>query len=161
MNAFKQIGRVLVGIALATSLFGCTTQSLSKPSLSEKLPVALANIGGQYIWDAQTKKYQFSDKFKLDQIVNAENKLHALHVLVSCMDDESQTKTQLDNKFVKLGVLCYQGVTQIVYYEPVDKHGDIAGIWPGYISPAASIVEMREAKKAWQRVLEKKTYIFL
>ncbi len=121
----------------------------------------LASIGGQYIWDEKSKRYNFTEKLKLEKIVSAENRQQALPILVACMDDESPTQTKLIEKPVMLGVLCYQALTHLVYYEPTEPGGDIAKSWPGHILPNATLTELRAAKRAWQQVLDSKTYIFL
>lgn len=163
MKEFKRVCWLLAASAVLTaSILGCSDQPL-KPNTEVKLPAVLKTLGGQYIWDEQTKRYHYSGKFILDKIIASENRQQVLPVLVACIDDEFPTETQLNGKSVMLGILCYQALTQIVYHEPTSGRldGDIATNWPGYITPMATIDELRSAKKAWQQVFNNKTFIFL
>ena len=161
-ETLKSTCRFMVGVVLAAGFLGCSGQHLSSPREKAKLPEALTNLGGQYVWDDQKKRYHYSDKLRLDTIVTSENRQQVLPVLVACIDDKSLTKTQLNGKFVMLGILCYQALTQIVYYEHAsDRSGDIATNWPGHITPVATLDQLRSAKKAWQQVLDNNTFIFL
>ncbi|MBI5750626.1 MAG: hypothetical protein HZA59_00590 [Hydrogenophilales bacterium] len=134
---------------------------MSKQNEKTSISEALGNAGGQYVWDEETKRYRYSDKVRLDEIVTSENRQQALPILVACIDDESPTQTRLNGRPVMLGILCYQALTQIAYYEPTEPGGDISKSWPGHISPIATVNELRAAKKAWQQVLENKLFIFL
>lgn len=163
MKEFKRVCWLLAASAVLTaSILGCSDQFL-KSNAKVELPAALKTLGGQYIWDEQTKRYHYSGKFILDKIIASENRQKILPVLVACIDDEFPTETQLNGKSVILGILCYQALTQTVYHEPTSGRldGDIATNWPGYTSPIATIDELRSAKKAWQQVLNSKTFIFL
>lgn len=161
MKIFQRALWLLASLVLAAGFFGCSDQIWSKPSGQAMLLGALTNLGGQYVWDEKAKLYRYSDKLKLDEIVTLENRQQVLPVLVACIDDESPTQTRLNGKPVMLGILCYQALTQIVYYEPTEPGGDISKSWPGHISPIATVNELRAAKRAWQQVLENKAFIFL
>ena len=152
----KQVFWVIAVLTLGTGLLGCMNKT---PTEAEVLRNALLSLGGQYTKDAQGK-YQYSDKIKLDAVITKGDQDKNLNSLVSCMDDATSSQTLLEGKAVMLGVLCNQAVTQLVYYEQTDKHGDVAQ-WPGYIAPTATIEELRAAKKAWQAVLENKSFIKL
>lgn len=161
MKTFQRALWMLAGLVLVASFFGCSDQIRSKPSGQARLLETLTNLGGQYVWDEQTKRYRYSDKVRLDEIVTSENRQQVLPVLVACIDDESPTQTRLNGKPVMLGILCYQALTQIAYYEPTEPGGDISKSWPGHISPIATVNDLRAAKRAWQQVLENKAFIFL
>lgn len=161
MKTFQRTLWMLAGFVFAASFFGCSNQTWSKPSGQARLVGALSNLGGQYVWNEQTKRYGYSDKLKLDEIVALENRQDVLPILVACIDDESPTQTRLNGRPVMLGILCYQALTQIAYYEPTEPGGDVSKAWPGHVSPNATVNELRTAKKAWQQVLESKSFIFL
>ena len=145
-------------LTLATSLFGCMNQRSS--SDAETLRFTLLTLGGQYTKDLQGK-YHYSEKIKLDSVITKDDQDRNLKYSVSCMDDETPSKTLLEGKAVVLGVICNQAATLLGYYEHTDKQGETTSHWPGYIAPTATIEELRSAKKAWLNVLENKTYIKL
>ena len=160
-RVFRLMYFMIMGLTLAVVFSGCTDKNNPKSNGVTNLPSSLAKLEGQYVLQEQTRAYQYADKIKLESIISAEDRQQVLLVLVACLDDTSLTKTTLNGKPLMLGVLCYQALTQTVYYEPTDSHGDIAGHWPGHLTPNATISELQAAKKAWRHVLENKSYIFL
>lgn len=168
MKAFNEkVCLVLAGLTLLVSLSGCSSPVLTVPS-EKKIPEMLANLGGQYVWDPESKRYRYTDTSngvdKFEEIVtSSKNSERVLYILVSCMDNETPTQTRLNGKPVMLGILCNRALLGFVAYRfPVDSSGDIReGHWPGYIEPDATLEELRAAKKAWQQALEKKDYLFM
>jgi len=78
--------------------------------------------------------------------------------LVDCLDDATPSATTLKGDRVPVGVVCYEALSQIVYYEPTEPNGDIARWWPGHVEPTATLSQLQEAKRAWADVLKKKAY---
>jgi hypothetical protein len=56
-------------------------------------------------------------------------------------------------------MVCYEALTQLVYYEPTAPSGDVALEWEGYVAPSASAQDLRAAKKAWMQMVEQDAYI--
>ena len=74
--------------------------------------------------------------------------------LVECLDDDRPSKSRLDGMPITVGAMCYEVLSNLVYYEPT------TATWPGYISPKASLQEMRDAKAAWTQVVKAKAFNF-
>lgn len=71
--------------------------------------------------------------------------------LIGCLDDISASASLLDGKPVFTGIICYEALSQLVYYETAASTGDIAAQWIGIITPRFSPQEMRKAKAAWKK----------
>jgi hypothetical protein len=98
-----------------------------------------------YEWDSATKRYLLKRPESLEAIVAAHYKSNhnTLDDLVSCMSDESTSRVLLNEKTVALGVVCYEGLTKLVYFEPGSSK------WPGYVEANASHEQLVAAQKAY------------
>ena len=153
--------RFVIVVSLFLSLVACNGVTDPPSAVEPGVRKSLSNIEGQYLWNSELERYVFSDKLKLEEIISSGNQEQTLLELVDCLDDLSPTKARLDEKSVVLGVVCYEALTQLAYYEATTPEGDIAGEWEGNISPNATSEELRAAKRAWHNVLREKKYIFL
>lgn len=148
-------------LILSAVLAGCFQTPDIKADDTSRLSASLMSLGGRYIWDEKGKRFYFSEKNRLEQIIESSGRERSLVILLDCMDDDTPTQTLLGDKHVALGMLCYQALTQTIYYEPNDASGDIDVKWPGYVTADATIEQLREAKKAWKTVVVAKRHIFL
>jgi hypothetical protein len=79
--------------------------------------------------------------------------------LVDCMDFEDPVAATIAGEGeVLLGFMCYFALVRFVHYEPTDDLGFIDGEWPGYLSPDATIRELRVAKRTWETVIRTGSY---
>lgn len=155
---FKQvwIKTVISLIFFAASLAACSTNAVNKETAIEN---RLANISGEYVWNNQENGYFYNKKTELNRILSEESTEKTLPLLVQCMDNPSPSNSTLAGQPVSVGILCYEALTLLVYHEPVDAEGDIALNWPGYLTLPASTENISDAKKAWQKVVQDRTYI--
>jgi hypothetical protein len=150
----------IFGVAVVVGLIACTSDPAPAENPARGLRYALAEVKGTYVWRGDLKRYHYSEKPRLEKLISAQPREHAVSALVECLDNTSPSRSSLDGKPIALRIVCYEALTQLVYYEPTTLDGDVAANWPGNISPSASPIEMRSAKQAWKEVLEKKAYIF-
>src|SRR5262249_53719515 len=100
---------------------------------------------------------RFSDKAALERLVGTADD-QTVRDLVDCLDDANPSATTLKGTHVPVGVICYEALTQIAYYEPTDPNGDVARQWSGHVQPTATLTELPAAKRAWTEVVKKKAY---
>jgi hypothetical protein len=155
------LGAHLSVLAWALVLSACGGQESSVPGLDSNVVAQLALVEGRYQWNAELGRYVFSAKDRLEEVTGSQDAEAALRSLVSCLDDSSSTRSTLDGDPVAMGVLCYEALSQLVYYEPMSPDGDIAEQWPGHLTPMATRDEMRAAREAWEAVVTSGEYIFL
>lgn len=160
VQMFRLMHSMIIALTVAVVISGCMGKREPKPVGASHLPSLLAKLDGEYVLQGQTKIFQHTNKIKMDAIISAEDRQQVLPVLVDCMEDITPTETLLERRPVMLGILCFQALTQIIYYESTDSHGDITSHWPGHISPVATIGELQNAKKSWLQVLKNKAYVF-
>ena len=164
-------GRQL-GLPLTLSLFlallivlstipGCHQQEVQKQLQKEvALKKAIANLNGVYTRHGKAGPWNYSASVELEKILSQNPPEYTARVLIECLDDTSESSSVLSGKPASLGIVCYQGLSQLVYYEPIDDRGDTAASWPGLITPEASQEELRNAKAAWKKAQEVKLLIF-
>ena len=155
-----RVARVLIVVVLA-SLLACTNYSAAPPAGDADLRDTLSAVEGEFTWNDEVRQYVFSDKLRLDEIISSGNPELVLAALVDCLDDLSPSASRLDGKKVAVGIICYEALTLLTYYEATAPGGDIARDWPGHISPTATGGELRAAKEAWSQVLKEDRYVFL
>ena len=90
----------------------------------------------------------------MEKIVAAQPRAGVVPALVNCLDDITPSKSELDGKPVAVGIVCYEALSNLVYYEPT------TATWAGYITPRATPQQMRAAKAAWTRVVADKAFSF-
>jgi len=117
----------------------------------------LAVLTGSFQWNEEMKAYVYSDKRAIEPIVGAATD-EIVRDLVDCLDDSQPSQSTLKGQRVAVGVVCYEALTQIVYYEPTTAKGDIASSWPGHIDPTAKADQLGAAKREWRDVVDKKAY---
>lgn len=147
-------------LVIAINIFGCAKTDYPSAEEINNLKLDLSQIKGEFVWREDLGKYHYSEKLRIEEILSAERSEKLVVILVDSLDDKSKTKSKIDNEIVSLGIICYEALTQLVYYEPTTLNGDIAQNWPGYISPKSTPDEIRAAKQAWKKVIEAKSYIF-
>ncbi len=147
-------------LVIAINLLGCAKKEYSSAEEMINLKLNLSQIKGEFVWRQDLGQYYYSEKLRIEEILSAQRSDKLVAILVDSLDDKSKTQSKIDNETVSLGIICYEALTQLVYYEPATMDGDIAQNWPGYISPKATPDDIRAAKQAWKKVEEAKSYIF-
>lgn len=160
MQRTIHIAVFLVILAAFGSVVGCDGRPQTLVDEADALKGAIAQLKAVYTWRGDLNRYDYSAKVELDRILSGRYPKSTVAVLIECLDDTSASASVLDGKPVSLGIVCYEGLSLLVYYEPTDAGGDVAANWPGFISPKASPEEMRNAKAAWKRAQEAKLLIF-
>jgi hypothetical protein len=145
---------VSVLVLLAASCSG-------QDSGAAELRVELAEVEGRYEWSVELGRYEFSSKARLEAIITSSDAETVLRALVGCLDDQSSSRATLDGVVVPMGVVCYEALSQLVYYEPTSPDGDIAEQWAGHLSPTADPEALRAAREAWEAVVASGGYVFL
>jgi hypothetical protein len=144
----------LTGTERAT---GTAAAPLPQADVPSSVQAKLGAVRGSYKWNEDTKRYLFSDKQAIEGIVGAATD-QIVRDLVNCLDDRRPAQATLKGERVSVGIVCYEALTQIVYYEPPARNGDIASTWSGHIEPTATGDQLAEAKRAWNDVIDKKAY---
>lgn len=135
--------------------------SLSDSGLTDSMLTELRQMKGEYLWNDELKRYIYSEKNQIEEILSTIEPEPAVNVLVNCLDDLTLSNSTLQGKRLAMGVICYEALSQTAYYEPTTQEGDIAKEWSGHILPTTTPDELREAKRAWKQVLDSKSYILL
>lgn len=142
-------------------IVSCTSiEKSAKVDNDTEILLSLSGLDGEYIWRDEINKYIYSKKLEIEKLISSHNKNKIIQVLVNCIDNISTSNSHLNKEKVKLGVLCYEALTQTIYHEPLLLNGDLA-LWSGHILPDADASQLKEAKRVWSEVIEKKKYHFL
>lgn len=149
-----------VSLAILIGIAGCGRDRQPLASEAPDFKRALAAVTGTYTWRDDLNRYEYSEKLRLEEILAAQRQEEAVTILVGCLDDTSPSRSVIDGQPVALGIICYQALTQLVYYEPTAADGDVAANWPGNMSLRASPQEMRAAKGAWKKAADAKLLVF-
>lgn len=159
---FRKHSVRLFSIGLLLFLLHACAQYIKPAGFGSKdsLVKELSEIKGQYVWDNELKRYVYSEKQRIEEILSNRETEPALKVLVGCLDKLELSNSVVQDRKVVVGIICYEALSQTVYYEPSTPDGDVAMNWPGHISPTATPDELREAKRAWERVIATKAYIY-
>jgi len=120
---------------------------------------SLVSLKGNYSWREDLHKFIYSESIKMDQILSKYPAASVIPELIECIDDTADSKSQLKKKFVPLGVICYEALSQLVYYEPTESSGDTEQKWEGFITPVASLKQLQAAKAAWKKAFDDKLLI--
>jgi hypothetical protein len=75
--------------------------------------------------------------------------------LVDCIDRSDLAVATLAGRHVTLGVMCGMALQRMA---SATEYEDGPGGWAGTIAPTATLVQLREAKQAWQKVIAKRAY---
>lgn len=135
---------------LAASL--CWAQGSLKSELQE--------FRSKYVWNADSQRYILPNLADLEKIASNryKNKQSVLRELADCMSDTSSSNVVLMEKSVSLGVVCYEALATLVYFEaPGDAIGAHAQ-WSGHIQPNASPKQLLEAKRQWLAIIRRHQY---
>jgi hypothetical protein len=146
-------------LATATNVMGCAKTNCVSTKEINDLKSHLSQLKGEFIWREDLGKYHYSNKLQIEKILSTQNTEETIVFLVDSLDDKSKTQSKIDNETVPLGIICYEALKQLVYYEPATPDGDIEQNWPGYISPKSTPEEIKAAKKAWNKIVKTKSYI--
>lgn len=159
----RHLGALLAAVAVLETGAGCarpsTTPATEMADTTDGLKRALAQIPGVYTWNSDLSLWQYSAAAELESVLASSPSEGAVGALIACLDDSSPSASTLDGQALALGIVCYQGLSQLVYYEPTDADGDVAADWPGHLTPRASQEEMKGARVAWERAHESKLLI--
>ena len=120
------------------------------------LVLELGNFHSQYVWSEQTKQYALKDRQELEKIISKYPIETRIEMLVDCMSDNTHSQVKLKTVDVQIGLICYEGLTQTIYYEPPR-----AIAWPGYLTVPTSSHRLIEAQQAWRKVIQSKSYVVL
>jgi hypothetical protein len=161
-DPLRRIAWRRAALLMTLIVVGCMPAGAAQPPVSEgALIQRLRTLSATYTWDKELERYVFSAKVTLESLLKNQSPERELHTLVNCLRDAAPSNTTLDDKPIALGVICYEALTQVAYYEPTAPNGDVAADWPGIITPKASVAELAAAYKAWKKVLAKHAYILL
>jgi hypothetical protein len=159
LNHVLRLISVGIIIILLSACFQKT--SLVDTGFADSMLTELREMKGEYLWNDELKRYIFSDKNLIEKILSTIEPELAVNVLVNSLDNLSLSNSTLQGKRLVAGIIYYEALSQTVYYEPTTQEGDIAMKWPGNILPTAKPEELKEAKRAWKKVLESKSYLLL
>ena len=81
----------------------------------------------------------------------------AVVALVDCIDRSELVAATVGGKRVAFGVMCATALQRIASATEYEDSGD----WAGIIEPTATSLQLREAKKEWERVVAKRSYQLL
>src|SRR5688500_17078255 len=113
---------VLLCLGLCFIIISCQASnnppSETSVSPGSELRRSLGAIEGNYTWNDEAQRYVFSHKLELEEIISSMDREAVLVELVGCLDDVSASKSQLNGMQVPVGAICYEGLSQLVYYEP-------------------------------------------
>lgn len=154
------VGRNL-SCLLLLAVLSCAAPHAVRPPVQHGLRSALSAVEGTYTWEPASKRYLFSEKPKLEAILSTYKLEDAVPELVACLDDLTPSRSSLDGKAVATGVICYEALSQSVYYEPLTATGDPDPSWPGVLTPTATPEKLGAAKQAWAKVLAAKSFRIL
>jgi hypothetical protein len=114
----------------------------------------LGAYSDSFEWDPGTKRYVLRRPEAIEAIVAAHytSRHSTLDDLVNCISDESPSHVLLKDSPVVLGVVCYEGLTKLIYFESDSSR------WAGYVDASATHQQLLAAQKAWRRVVQKKEY---
>ncbi|MCK7580447.1 MAG: hypothetical protein MZV65_35570 [Chromatiales bacterium] len=151
MRVGSVAGLTLLAFSVFLGMTGCDSDLQSSVREVPDLEPTIAAVKGAYTWRSDLKRYEYSEKLKLEEILSAHSPEQAVAVLIECLDDTSTSASTLNGKPVAIGVVCYEALSQLAYHEPTDSSGDVATAWPGIVSPGATPKQMQDAKAAWKK----------
>jgi hypothetical protein len=158
MVSMRQIRIVLI-LSVAAALVGCEREGqapVEPPGLQE----ALSQVTGTFLWRDDLGRYEYSEKARLEEVLSTQAPEEAVPILVECIDDTEASRSSIDGRPVAVGIVCYEALTLLGYYEPTAPDGDVASGWPGHIPPTATPEEMRAAREAWKSVVDSGLFVF-
>jgi hypothetical protein len=80
------------------------------------------------------------------------------------MGDTTKSTSTAAGRAVPIGIVCYEALAHIAYYEAYDDRPQGTGKyaqWPGEIDATASVARLRRAQIAWRAAIRQKRYRFL
>ncbi len=162
MPSLNHVLRLIsVGIFIIL-LAACFQNTRSVDSgFTDSMLTKLREMKGEYLWNDELKRYIYSEKNLIEKILSIREPELVVNVLVNCLDDLTLTNSTLRGKRLVMGVICQEALSQTAYYEPTTKEGDIAKKWSGHILLTATPDELKEAKRAWTKVVDSKSYLLL
>jgi hypothetical protein len=162
MSSLNYVLRLIfVGIIIILLSACFQKASLVDSGFTDSMLTELREMKGEYLWNDELKRYIYSEKNLIEEMLSTREPKLAVNVFVNCLDDLTLTNSTLRGKRLVMGVICHEALSQTVYYESTAQEGDIAKKWSGHILPTATPDELKEAKRAWKKVLDSKSYIFL
>jgi hypothetical protein len=161
MSSLIHAARPISAAILLILLSACFENTPIDSGVKAPLLTELRAINGEYQWNDELKRFIYSEKSLIEKILATREPELAVSALVNCLDDLALTSSTLGGKRLVTGVVCYEALSQTIYYEPTSQEGDIERKWPGHILPTATPDEIKEAKLAWKEVLDSKSYMFL
>lgn len=161
MSSLIHAARPISAAILLILLSACFESTPVDADVKDPLLTELRAINGEYQWNDELKRFIYSEKSLIEKILATRERKLAVSALVNCLDDLTLTRSTLGGKRLVTGIVCYEALSQAIYYEPTSQEGDIEKKWPGHILPTANPGELKEAKLAWKEVLDSKSYMFL
>lgn len=162
MSTFSCSLRVYVFILVSCSVTACNQSTNPNiPGIWEPLLIQLNEINGKYVWNKDLKQYYYTDKIHIEKILSSKNTEPVIHILINCLDNFTLSNSTINEKKVVLAIICYEALSQTIYYEHTTAQGDIAKHWSGHLLPTANKDDLFEAKRAWKLILDSKSYIVL
>lgn len=159
LNHVLRLISVGIFIILLSACFQNT--GLVDLGITNSMLTELREMKGEYLWNDELKRYIYSEKNFIEKILSTREPEVAVNILVNGLDDLTLTNSTLRGKRLVMGVICHEALSQTVYYEPTTQEGDLAKKWSGHILPTAAPDELKEAKRAWKKVVDSKSYILL
>ena len=160
MSLCRFLSKTFVALAALVVMTAVADTANGPASAPANLKVQIGELKGTFQWRPDLGHYEYSEQAALEEILAAGSANRSVDQLVDCLDDTAPSASTLDGKPVALGIVCYEALTQLVYYEPTAPNGDVDAHWSGYLSPRATVQEMRRAKVAWKRAKSAKLLIF-
>src|SRR5262249_30537601 len=126
----KQLANGIIIVVAIVLAFLCSPP-LAQAIEDSALMMALKNFQGEYERMPNGEGYVFNRKQELEAIVSSGAFDQTIQALVACLDKVTPSKVTLEGKRLPVGVVCYEGLALLIYYEPTTSTGDIALKWPG------------------------------
>ncbi len=150
--------RLVAWSFLVIFMIGCNNQSSKTEAWTNPLVISISDLKGEFMPDAGNGTFDFSLKLSLDSLIQKYDQNTIPDTLVKYLDDTTLSKSVFQGKPVMTGVISFEALSLLIYYEPTDEKGDVAMKWPGFIRPDAGVAELKAAKEAWQKVLASNTF---
>ncbi len=143
---------------LCLILAGC---QISSNNNEPKVIKEIRDIKGSFVFNKNTNDYEYDKKEELERLFKSvSDKEELVQQLYSYLDNESLSNSYFNGKQLPIGNICYQALSQLIYYEPNDEHGDLNQNWKGNVEPYSNLEKLKEAKLLLKIIIEKKTYIY-
>jgi hypothetical protein len=138
-----------IGIMLSVGLSACSDSNISL--LAENLKKFESGYA------SRPDGFMYLTRVEVFMTILDENSAQLsekLGYLVKCMGDFSDSHVMLNNRPVSMAIVCYEGITHLVYFEGPTG-------WAGYIEPGADKKQIELSQAAWRDVIKSNSYSVL